>query len=158
MTVELAAPEIPQAVDDRCSLFDRFSIVLGGIALGAGLGFFITMTTGVLPVRTVLTYGAPVYLLALYLAFGAARDASDIGKWRGLLPTWLLISIAFWPAAVFVTPLDAPPVWSFVVVTLLALTVVMESSRTHSVFRSSWLIVLTAILSAQQALQAALGN
>lgn len=158
MTVELTQADLPAAVDDRCSFIDRVGIVLGGIALGAGLGFFITMTTGVLEPRTAAMYGAPVYLLALYLAYGGARDAADIGRWRSFLPGLLMLAVSAWPAAVLLTPLDAPPVWSMAVVALLALTVVTESSRTHSVFRSSWLIVLTAILSAQQALQAALGS
>ncbi|WP_395644958.1 hypothetical protein [Terricaulis sp.] len=158
MTVELTPAILPQAVDDRCTLFDRVSIVLGGTALGAGVGFFITMTTGALEPRTAALYGAPVYLFALYLAYGGARDAADIGRVRAVLPALLLLAVSAWPAAILLTPLDAPPVWSMAVVSLLALTVVTESSRTHSVFRSSWLIVLTAILSAQQALQAALGS
>lgn len=149
--------DAPQAVDDSCSPFDRIAIVLGGAALGAGIGFAITMTVGVLdPTRSAL-YGAPIYLVALYLAYGGWRDEADLGTLRAIPPAFLLAAVAVWPVTVLLSPGSAPPLWPLTVLGLSAVRVLTESSRSHSVFRSSWLIVFTTILAANQAMQALVG-
>lgn len=153
-----ALPDAPLAVDDKCSPLDRIAIVLGGSAAGAGLGFIATMTTGVLDPHAAAIYGAPIYVVSLYLAYGGWRDAAELGRWRSAAPALLFIAVSAWPAAVLLSPEVAPPVWPVTVLVLSAISVLTESARTHSVFRSSWLISLTTILAANQATQALLGR
>lgn len=144
-------------VDDACPPLERIALVLGSAVVGAGIGFVVTMTTGLIEPRTAAIYGAPIYLIALYLAFGGYRDATDIGGWRAIAPTLLFSAVALWPAAVLLSPEVGPPVWPVTVALLLSVCVLTESAHTHSVFRSSWLILVTTILAANQAIQDLLG-
>ena len=74
-----------------------------------------------------------------------------------LVAAFLFGAVALWPAAVLLAPQSAPPLWPISVLALLSVCVLIESPRSHSVFRSSWLIVLTTILAANQAMEALVG-
>lgn len=149
--------EAQRPVDDACPPLERIALALGSAVIGAGIGFVVTVTTGLVDPQTAAVYGAPVYLITLYLGYGGYRDATDVGGWRVIAPTLLFSAVALWPAAVLLSPEVGPPVWPVTVALLLALCVMTEFPCTHNVYRSSWLILFVAILATNQAIQDLLG-